>query len=74
MQILQIDNANIKALFRRGQAEIGLKNYDEALHDLLRVHNMSPSTKVILDEYNRAKKFWMEYNVHQKKVYKNLFK
>lgn len=69
-----MDKSNSKALFRRGQAEIALKNYDEALKDLSRAHMLSPGSKIILNEFDRVKKYWMDYHSKQKKIYQNLFK
>lgn len=63
-----------KALFRRGQAEIGLKNYDEALRDLNAAHRLMPSNKNIIHALNCAKKHWKEYNKLQQIAYKDLFK
>lgn len=31
LQVLAANNRNVKALFRKGQAECGLKNFDQAL-------------------------------------------
>ena len=31
LQVLAANNKNVKALFRKGQAECGLKNYDQAM-------------------------------------------
>lgn len=73
-QVLQIDKFNPKAFFRRGQAEISLKNYDEALNDLAKAHRLSPNSEIILNEYKRVRSYWKDYHAHQKKAYKNILK
>ncbi|KAG4073736.1 hypothetical protein HA402_000960 [Bradysia odoriphaga] len=72
--VLQLDKSNSKAFFRRGQAESALKNYDEALKDLSRAHTLSPGSKIILNEFERVKKYWLDYHSKQKEIYRNLFK
>lgn len=69
-----MDKTNPKALFRRGQAEIALKNYDEALRDLANAHKISPKSEIILNEFNRVKDYWKDYHAHQKKTYRNVLK
>lgn len=72
-EVLKVESRNAKALYRRGQAEIGLKNYDEALRDLKMAHQMLPNNKNVLDEFHRAKEHWKDYHKFQKTVYKDLF-
>lgn len=72
-EVLRGEPRNAKALYRRGQAEIGLKNYDEAIRDLKTAHRLLPNNKNVLDEFQRAKEKWMDYHKLQRRVYKNLF-
>lgn len=72
-EVLRCEPRNAKALYRRGQAEMGLKNYDEAVRDLKTAHQLMPTNKKILDEFQRAKEHWRNYHKLQKIVYKNLF-
>lgn len=72
-EVLKGEPRNAKALYRRGQAEIGLKNYDEAVRDLKTAQKLLPNNKHILVEFQRAKEYWREYHKLQKRVYKNLF-
>lgn len=69
-----MDKNNAKALFRRGQAELELKNYDEALDDLARALSLSPHNQQIVHEYNRAKQLKVDYCQKQKIVFQKLFK
>lgn len=71
--VLKAEPRNAKALYRRGQAEIGLKNYDEAIKDLKTAHTMMPKNKNILEEIHRAQEIWKNYHDMQKDAYKNLF-
>lgn len=72
-EVLSNDSSNPKALYRRGQAHIGLKNYDDALIDLEKAYRFLPHDKNIQNEYQRAKETWRNYQNQQKNVYKNLF-
>lgn len=72
-EVLLNDPTNAKALYRRGQAHIELKNYDDALIDLEQAYRSLPSDKNIQNEYQRAKEIWRNYQNQQKNAYKNLF-
>lgn len=73
LQVLKVDPNCVKALFRRGKAEIGLKNYDEALKDLTIAQRLIPNNKNIIEALNCAKKYWKDYNKLQQIAYKDLF-
>lgn len=73
-EVLLCDPNNAKAFYRRGQAQIGLKNYDDALVDLELANRLLPNDKNIQQEHQRAKEIWRNYENQQKLVYKNLFK
>lgn len=72
-EVLRFEPQNAKALFRRGQAEIELKNYDEAIQDLNVANRLLPNNQAILKEFERAKKIWSDYQKIQKDAYKDLF-
>lgn len=74
MQVLKGDPNNAKALFRRGQAEMEFRNYDEALQDLGAALRLIPNNKNIKHELHRAKKHWKAYHKLQQVAYKDLFK
>lgn len=71
--VLSKDPNNTKALYRRGQAQIGLKNYDDAIVDFELVNRLMPNDKNVCQEYQKAKEIWRNYQNEQKIVYKNLF-
>ena len=72
-EVLLNDPNNAKALYRRGQAHVVLKNYDDALIDLEQAHRSLPLDKNIQNEFQKAKEIWRNYQNQQKDVYKNLF-
>lgn len=72
-EVLLNDPANAKALYRRGQAHISLKNYDDALIDLELAYRSLPNDKNIQSELHKAKEIWRNYQNQQMDVYKNLF-
>lgn len=72
-EALKLHPTNSKALFRRGQAEIELKNYENAINDLKRAYNLVPECKMILEEFNRAKHFLLEYRDKEKKSFQKMF-
>lgn len=74
LQVLKTDPNCAKALFRRGQAEVKMKNYDEALQNLGAALRLIPNNKNIIQELERAKKQWKDYHKLQQIAYKDLFK
>lgn len=74
LQVLKADTHSAKALYRRGQAETELKNYDEALQDLSAALRLVPNNKKVIEALNVAKKYWKDYNKSQQIAYKDLFK
>ncbi|XP_049878748.1 peptidyl-prolyl cis-trans isomerase D isoform X2 [Pectinophora gossypiella] len=73
-EVLYIDPRNEKALFRRGQAQFALKNYDAALSDLRQAEKVSPNNRVVkklLDEVRQANK---HYNDTQKERLSKFFR
>ncbi|XP_034251034.1 peptidyl-prolyl cis-trans isomerase D-like [Thrips palmi] len=49
-QVLELKPNNAKAFYRRGQANFGLHNYDDALRDLKEAQTMEPRDKKIYQE------------------------
>lgn len=72
--VLEIDPRNEKALYRRGQANYALKNYDDALMDLKHADKVSPNNKAVqklLDEVRLTNK---SYNEMQKQRLSKFFR
>ncbi|XP_022320725.2 peptidyl-prolyl cis-trans isomerase D-like [Crassostrea virginica] len=72
-EVLAANNKNVKALFRKGQAECGLKNYDQALGILSEAAKLEPSDKGIQRELAKVKKVVEEYKTKEKKMYAKMF-
>lgn len=69
-----MDPRNEKALYRRGQANFALKNYDDALMDLKQADKVSPNNKAVhklLDEVRLTNK---SYNDVQKQRLSKFFR
>lgn len=73
-EVLLKEPNNPKALYRRGQAEIALKNYDDAVLDFELANRLLPNDKYVCQEYQKAKEIWRNYQNEQKIVFQNLFK
>lgn len=71
---VKIDSSNSKAYYRRGIANLELKNYELALEDLKMAHNLLPGNKAVLKEFHRAKKYLLDYRAAEKFRYKKMFK
>ncbi|CAH0591446.1 unnamed protein product [Chrysodeixis includens] len=72
--VLELDPRNEKALYRRGQANFALKNYDDALMDLKQADKVSPNNKAVhklLDEVRLTNK---SYNDVQKQRLSKFFR
>ncbi|XP_039965166.1 peptidyl-prolyl cis-trans isomerase D-like [Bactrocera tryoni] len=73
-EAILLNEDHAKAYYRRGQANIGLKEYECAIADLNHANEITPGDKCILSELARAKRLLSNYNQSQKKAMKNLFK
>lgn len=71
---IKIDANNSKAYYRRGIANLQLKNYEIALDDLKMAHTLLPGNRAILKEFERAKKLLLDYRALERVKYKNLFR
>ncbi|KAL3878321.1 hypothetical protein ACJMK2_030684 [Sinanodonta woodiana] len=72
-EALGIDEDNVKALFRRGQAQNALKNWDVALGDLQRAAELEPNDKGIRKEIEKVKRARDAYKTEEKKLYAKMF-
>lgn len=73
-EVLELDPRNEKALYRRGQANFALKNYDDALFDLKQADKVAPNNKAVhklLDEVRLTNK---TYNDVQKQRLSKFFR
>jgi len=72
-QALQIDGNNVKGLFRRAQASIHVKEYDDAKRDLVTLLKLEPNNKEARAEYEKVKQLQEAYKKQQAKIYGSLF-
>jgi len=72
-KVLQIQEDHIKALFRRGQCNLGKADYDLAMIDFNRARELEPNDKGILQEIAKTKKAKLEYAQKEKKMYSKMF-
>ncbi|XP_029472498.1 peptidyl-prolyl cis-trans isomerase D [Rhinatrema bivittatum] len=72
-EALELDPSNTKALYRRAQGWQGLKDYDQALEDLKKAHEIAPEDKAISTEILRVKHKMKEQKAKEKAVYAKMF-
>ena len=73
-KILEIDETNKKALFRRGQARYGMKDFELALKDLSVVNKLEPNDKAVANEMVKVKKAKQKQTEKEKSMYGKMFK
>ncbi|XP_030048087.1 peptidyl-prolyl cis-trans isomerase D-like [Microcaecilia unicolor] len=72
-EALELDPSNTKALYRRAQGWQGLKDYDQALEDLKKAHEIAPEDKAVGTEILRVKHKMKEQKAKEKAVYAKMF-
>lgn len=72
-QVLESDPNNVKALFRKGQALVNLKDWDKAEDMLKKALNIEPNDKGIRRELEKTKKAQQEEKVKEKQMYTRMF-
>lgn len=72
-EAIKLDKNNSKAFYRRGVANLELKNYEMALDDLKMAHKLVPGDRMILKEFERAKRLLLDYRLTEKENYKRMF-
>lgn len=73
MQVTQLDQTNVKAYFRRGQARQLLQDYEEAIGDFQGVLKLEPQNKAAQKQLALSKKKLKEEREKEKKRYANMF-
>nr|XP_050849648.1 uncharacterized protein LOC127063672 isoform X3 [Vespula vulgaris] len=74
LTVLEIDPSNGKAFFRRGQAYMGLNEYEAGLADLKHSLAECPNNKDILKEIEKVKKVMNSYLAVEKATCQRMFK
>lgn len=70
---MAVDERNGKAFYRRGQAKLGLKDYDGAMNDLTNALNIFPNDKNVQSKLEIAKKYKMNYLKLERKAFSKIF-
>lgn len=71
--LLAAHPTNMKALFRRGQAFFALGEFDKALLDFEKSHEVEPDNKAVINQLALTRQKLKEYRDEEKKRYKNMF-
>ncbi|XVE84634.1 hypothetical protein DITRI_Ditri17bG0028400 [Diplodiscus trichospermus] len=72
-KVLELDNRNVKALYRRAQAYIQLVDLDLAEADIKRALEIDPDNRDVKLEYRVLKEKIREYNKKDAQFYGNIF-
>jgi len=72
-EVLSLDENNTKAYYRRAQAHVAMKDYEEATSDLNIALKISPEDKAVKGEIARVKKLVAEKKQRDQKMYSKLF-
>ncbi|KAJ0069446.1 hypothetical protein NL108_006061, partial [Boleophthalmus pectinirostris] len=70
---LMLDPTNEKALFRRGEALFGMKEFDRAKDDFQKVIQLYPSNKAAKSQVALCQKRLKEQHEKDKRIYANMF-
>ncbi|XP_029909059.1 peptidyl-prolyl cis-trans isomerase FKBP4 [Myripristis murdjan] len=70
---LELDESNEKALFRRGEALFGMKEFDRARDDFQRVIQLYPANKAAKSQVVLCQKHLKEQHEKDKRLYANMF-
>jgi len=70
---LELDASNEKALFRRGEALCGMKEFDKARDDFQQVVQLYPANKAAKSQMVLCQKYIKEQHEKDKRIYANMF-
>jgi len=72
-EVLVLDDVNTKALYRRAQAYIQMKDYEEANDDLQAALKINPNDKAVQREMTNVKNLVAQKKKRDKEIYSKLF-
>lgn len=72
-EALEISPKDVKALFRKAQAEAGLKEFDNAKASLAEAIKLEPSNKSLRTELDKITKQHKDYKEKQSRAFRGLF-
>ncbi|XP_014218338.1 FK506-binding protein-like [Copidosoma floridanum] len=73
-KVLNKDTNNVKAIYRRGVAYAGLKNFEQASNDLKMVITLEPKNKLALEKYNIYSEKWRVSVQGYESIVRKMFK
>lgn len=72
-KVLDVDDKNVKALYRKGQAYMNMKDFDQAMVGFQAAAKLEPNDKSIKNEMARLKKLMEEHRNKEKQIYSKMF-
>jgi len=72
-KVLEVDPANVKALYRQGIANTELAEFDSAKADLKKALEVEPENKDVKVQLGKLNKKIAEQNAKDKQLYRNIF-
>lgn len=72
-EALRLDPNIVKALYRRGQCDLSLGDFEKALDDFANVRLLEPENKAAINQETICKQKIKEYKEKQKKIYAHMF-
>lgn len=72
-KVLELESANVKALYRRAQAYMNMADLDLAEFDIKKALEIDPNNRDVKLEYKVLKEKMKEYNKKDAKFYGNMF-
>ena len=73
-KLLQVDDKNVKILFRRGMAYTHNMEFEKAKADLIKANSLEPKNQEILDGLKAFKQKKYDYKYKTQKICENIFK
>ncbi|KAL7301643.1 hypothetical protein TKK_0005650 [Trichogramma kaykai] len=72
--VIMLDPNNYKGFLRRGQAYVGLGEYEKGLEDFQKANEINSLDEHVLKEVEKAKNLIKSYKSSEKDLYKRMFK
>jgi FK506-binding protein 4/5 len=70
---LELDSKNEKCLFRRGQSQMSMSSYEEAIKDFQEVLKLNPSNNLANQHIQTCQEHLKAYKQKEKQLYANIF-
>lgn len=73
-KVLELDKTNEKCLFRRGQCQMSMAGYDEAIQDFQQVLKLNPNNSAAKQSIRTCREHLKTYEEKEKELYSQIFK